>query len=338
MQFKYKVGDKVRLVGDNNSAFGKKKLFGTTAVIKEYRCGAYPYVLKTLDGTNVCYGWRDSEFEPVTESEYKVGDRVIIENSNINYGAGAIGTIVKGPWGETFRWNVKIDNGPAVWCDVKCLAEDSKKQNKIVITHDGKTTTATMYREDGSKEVATAKCCPEDTFDFNVGAKLAMERLIKKVEPVTEWRVVDRKPRVGDYIRLKVRDYNFDHIGDILKVDAVNECNVVAIYEKNHPNVEKIEYPDFTWNYTPREYEVVERVTAAEPKKPEPPKYFNGKVVCIENENYNDQFTVGKIYEIVEGKFTDNNGAIRPMCSDRVINLNEGYFKTWPFKFIPIVE
>lgn len=47
---------------------------------------------------------------------------------------------------------------------------------KIVITRDHKTTTATLYRGD-EKVVATARCAPEDKFDFMVGAKLAMERL-----------------------------------------------------------------------------------------------------------------------------------------------------------------
>lgn len=51
---------------------------------------------------------------------------------------------------------------------------------KIVITHDRKTTTATMYRGD-EKVVATARCAPEDKFDFMVGAKLAMERLNAEV-------------------------------------------------------------------------------------------------------------------------------------------------------------
>lgn len=115
--------------------------------------------------------------------DFKIGDRVIVEKTNIPYDCnGKIGTIVEGPWGLTYKWNVVFDDGLKLWCDVKCLVEDNKKQNKIVITHDGKTTTVTLYRENGSKEVATAKCCPEDTFDFNVGAKLAMERLMEKTK------------------------------------------------------------------------------------------------------------------------------------------------------------
>lgn len=115
---KFNVGDKVKLVGDPMSTFGKDKHFGKIATI---RCcdtsQPYPYLLSKPVG----YRWRESEFKPV-------------------------------------------------------------KNDKIVVTHDGKTTTATLYRENGSKEVATAKCSPEDTFDFNIGATLAMERLVGTVE------------------------------------------------------------------------------------------------------------------------------------------------------------
>lgn len=278
--------------------------------------------------------------------DFKIGDRVIVEKDNINFGRnGWTGTIVKGPWGETYKWEVVFDDGLKLWCDVKCLAEETKKQDKIVITTDGKTTTATLYREDGSKEVATAKCCPEDTFDFNVGAKLAMERLMKKVEPVTEWRVVNRKPRVGDYIRLTRVDYpTIDNLGDIRKVDGVKD-DLVYVLEKNHPGF-KPNNSNFEWNYSQREYEVVEKVTTTEPKKPEPPKYFTGRAVCVsmdDDDGMDTTFTVGKIYKIDNGKFIDNNGSIRPCSEDRVHTAKEleekiGYWGWWAYKFIPIVE
>ena len=57
---------------------------------------------------------------------------------------------------------------------------------KIVITHDGKTTLARLYEDNKVVKSATAKCSPDDTFDFETGAKLAFERLIggeKKEEP-----------------------------------------------------------------------------------------------------------------------------------------------------------
>lgn len=130
---------------------------------------------------------------------------------------------------------------------------------KIVITHDGKTTTATLYR-DGEKVKATAKCAPDDNFDFMVGAKLAMERLVDKTS------------------------------------------------------------------------------------KPEPPKpkYYNGKVVCVSKDGaFDNGFTVGKVYKIVDGKFIDNQNEPRPMTDDCVTNIKDlknDYFSKWGFHFIPYVE
>lgn len=58
--------------------------------------------------------------------------------------------------------------------------------NKIVITTDGKTTTAKMY--DGKKLVNSAKavCSPDDKFDFNIGAVMALERLTEQLETTLE--------------------------------------------------------------------------------------------------------------------------------------------------------
>lgn len=52
-------------------------------------------------------------------------------------------------------------------------------EHKIVITTDGKTTTAKLY--DGKKFIkeATAKCSPEDEFDFKIGAELAFRRVLE---------------------------------------------------------------------------------------------------------------------------------------------------------------
>lgn len=52
--------------------------------------------------------------------------------------------------------------------------------DKIVIVHDGKTTTATLYLGD-EKVVTTARCAPEDKFDFMVGAVIALTRLNKEI-------------------------------------------------------------------------------------------------------------------------------------------------------------
>ena len=62
---------------------------------------------------------------------------------------------------------------------------DNSQPSKIVITHDGKTTTAKMYRGMKLLETTTAECHPDDRFDFVAGARVAFDRLVgeKKDEP-----------------------------------------------------------------------------------------------------------------------------------------------------------
>ena len=117
-------------------------------------------------------------------------------------------------------------------------------EKKIVITSDGEKTLARLY--DGNKiiKTATAKCSPDDKFDFETGATIAFERLFDK-------------------------------------------------HEK------------------------------------EEPKYFNGKVVCVDKYI---GFTVGKIYEFVDGQCLDDQKTLRPTFSkSKDLQLFNG-------TFIPLVE
>lgn len=56
------------------------------------------------------------------------------------------------------------------------------------------------------------------------------------------------------------------------------------------------------------------RALGAEKKEPEKPKYYNGKMVCVENGRY-DWWTVGKIYEYKYGVVTADNGDKYPKHS-----------------------
>lgn len=61
--------------------------------------------------------------------------------------------------------------------------------DKIVITNDGKITTATLYSNGKKAGIGTAVCHYDDKFDVYAGARLALERLEKyKKEPeMTDW-------------------------------------------------------------------------------------------------------------------------------------------------------
>jgi hypothetical protein len=85
------------------------------------------------------------------------------------------------------KCNGTVPSGQGQWVMPECLELiKSAHSEKIVITHDGKTTLARLYEDNKVVKSAEAKCSPDDEFDFLVGAKVAFERLTgttPKVEP-----------------------------------------------------------------------------------------------------------------------------------------------------------
>lgn len=124
--------------------------------------------------------------------KYKVGDKVMVRRNlkdGLEYGGvycncsmvilgGKVGTIRRVSTAGIGAY--KLYEYDWWWSD-EMLAPICTE--KIVITSDGVTTTARKY--DGKKIVKEAKavCSKDDTFDFNVGVKLAMERLMKEDKP-----------------------------------------------------------------------------------------------------------------------------------------------------------
>lgn len=62
------------------------------------------------------------------------------------------------------------------------------EETKVVILRNGNTVTATQYVDGEKRGTGVAKCCPEDTFDFAFGAKLALERLFTESNGVAKTR------------------------------------------------------------------------------------------------------------------------------------------------------
>lgn len=104
------------------------------------------------------------------------------------------------------------------------------KKECIVIYRKGSETIA-LNKATGEK--AVAKCSPDDTYDFNTGAKLAFDRLVKP--PVKEVREVKRVANMGEYVKIvKVEiDSNRDYkVGDILFILSTGflACDKVVRY------------------------------------------------------------------------------------------------------------
>ena len=123
--------------------------------------------------------------------KYKVGDKVrvrkdlrvgsaynhwIVVDAMMKYRGKTVTIAVVG-YNSYF---IKEDGASWSWTDEML---EPICNEKIVITTDGVTTTARKY--DGKKIVKEAKavCSKDDNFNFDVGAKLAMERLMKEDKP-----------------------------------------------------------------------------------------------------------------------------------------------------------
>lgn len=82
-----------------------------------------------------------------------------------------------------FVYNVTVkEHDPKMWELSHFYDFEVVNEKKIIVTTVGNTTTARMF--DGKKLVKEAKsvCSKEDTFNFETGAKIAVERLLEEKE------------------------------------------------------------------------------------------------------------------------------------------------------------
>lgn len=124
-------------------------------------------------------------------AKFKVGDIVVgnkkaswnygvtkegvkLKVTQVNNDGTFVGIIISDPSG---RW---VGHTFGVGCELKPVCFDLlTESDKIVITTDGVTTTAKMYCGKEVIKKAEAKCAPGDKFDFEFGARLAMDRLVE---------------------------------------------------------------------------------------------------------------------------------------------------------------
>lgn len=148
--------------------------------------------------------------------KYKVGDKVRVRkdliHANVYDGYVVLADMLGYSGGEVTiaavhpdHYHIKEDHGIRLWTDKMF---EPICAEKIVITSDGATTTARKY--DGKKIVKEAKavCSKDDTFNFDVGAKLAMDRLLEDKPKLYNGRVVCVDPN-GIRFYTKGRIYQF---------------------------------------------------------------------------------------------------------------------------------
>lgn len=118
---------------------------------------------------------------------------------------------------DSSKYLISEDGGCRNWTD-EMFSGLATSLPKVVITTDGKTTTAKMYEGMKLLKTAQSKCSPEDTFDFAIGAKLALERVTEK-EP---------KFKIGQFVRVINNDTNNFPIGQIVQIIKFNENKVLC--------------------------------------------------------------------------------------------------------------
>lgn len=124
----------------------------------------------------------------------KIGTVIAIED----FGTSAIGVEFDDKVGfGTHTCHGKGKNYHCWWCPDYILEPVPVVNEKIVIITDGKTTTAKIYAGKSVIKTATAKCSPDDKFDFVTGAKIAFERLTGKYsEKSFDWDAFKREKTI----------------------------------------------------------------------------------------------------------------------------------------------
>lgn len=248
--------------------------------------------------------WDDMEKEFGLDNDGDIKCRFCFAKSMRKY-CGNVYTIISLFNGYTLDGGKGIGN----WTFTDAMLEPVC-DSKIVITQDGKETLARLYEGGKVKKSAKAECSPDDTFDFSVGAKLAFERLIKTTPAKI---IIGKKYRVIGCSPLPRHCFKF---GEIITPITVNSGYFYGTAKSgirqwiNNEDVELVEEP----------------------------KFYNGKVVCVEKKKEHYSYTVGKIYEFKNGRVKIDNGNEAP-CTTRVTSLDEWNDSSWAkAKFIELKE
>ena len=170
------------------------------------------------------------------------------------------------------------------------FSEFHREETIGVIKRNGNTITVHMGDLHG-----TAKCSPDDQFDLYTGCVLALRRALGKED--IEAPVYPEKFEAGKRYKVSIRAYRRSHkvIPVWMSDNEGKEVNVVSFNTATCG----------AFKYVPRWCEEIKE--SEKPADPEKPKYYNGKMVCIENGGFN-WWTVGKIYEYKDGIVISDDG------------------------------
>ena len=256
-------------------------------------------------------------------NKYKIGDKVRIVSkpvkgnwaTSMNEYCGKTMTIAKitgeNSYGGCYR--MKEDETKWFWHDH--MIEGLANTQEIHITVKGDETHAVLKENGKVIKHSVAKCHPEDEFDFEIGSKMAFERLFKHEFKIGDYAVlktdkIESKLKIGSFVKiLKVKSIVADVSGyhEIFKDE---ETRGVCLTDLEPANI------------TDAEYEAQFK------------KFYNGKVVCVDK-TINKDYTNGKIYQFEDGFLKDDDGSKLPF---KPISSFDEWKKYSSAKWLEIVE
>ena len=219
-------------------------LWGRIGDPKESRCGwVYPDIVEKIEDEkqeekNV------KQKEVKVKDKFKLGDRVVCKTKDAyGFSVGETGTITAKTKGvgqylvkhdvpnrschmgayTTYEWGKASDKSDCTLeldCDFE-LIKTSEKKEEIHITRKGREVHAILKKDGKLVKRTVAKCHPDDEFDFETGAKLAMNRLYGEEEHETIEEKMEMKPskyRVGDMVLLKTKEELIKEFGTLYGV------------------------------------------------------------------------------------------------------------------------
>lgn len=244
-------------------------------------------------------------------SKFKIGDRVMVIGtiSGTVIDINPNGVIVECDEPSKGVEIYQYPNKMVLWPNESQVELIAPSRYELHITCNDSKTTNAVYKVNGKIEKRTeAVCAPSDTFNFNTGAELAINRVLygtdynpkdvafKPTQPIAPQ---EDKPK----FKVGQRVIATDNVKHFVRKPAT----ILAIDKSKTPfQVKFDERGQVMWCHS----EDIEPYV--EPEKEPEPVYYNGKVVCVENNNaYSDYWTIGKVYEVVDGRmYRDNRNGI----------------------------
>lgn len=247
-------------------------------------------------------------------SKFKVGDKV----RSISWQEGVCGTITKSN-GQGFE--VEADEGQNVqnpfWVingkrgfyhfATELEMIEQPRREFIVIRRSGAETIAELRHDREVIKSAVATCSEKDTFDFDTGAKIAFDKLTGRyVKPAKE-----PKPAPQPAHRFKVGDRvlvgGYEEIGEVSAIDQNdNPVPYLVSHASGCHGGGCYAEPSKSEHAEKCSWFSEERLSPA--PAPEPPKFYTGKVVCVEWKGDIFRHTnTGRIAMVTNG-ISDYNG------------------------------